>query len=126
MNYLLVKKEQMDDQGYDYQYAERIPDGRLILPLSALKVLSNFTPEIISDDSLLELIQQQKDSGLYDDAAETPEETPSDTTESTSDEEPAEEVPALEPDEGTGADPDGIPSDTPSSETDATEEGGEA
>lgn len=125
MNYLLVKEEQLDGQGYDYQYAERIPDGRLILPLSALKVLSNFTPEIISDDSLLELIQQQKDSGLYD-VAETPEETPSDTTESATDEEPAEEVPVLEPTEGTGADPDGIPSDTPSSETDATEEGGEA
>ena len=66
MNYLLVKEEQLSGQGYDYQYAERIPDGRIILPLSALKVLSNFTPEIISDDSLLLLIKEQKESGLYD------------------------------------------------------------
>lgn len=66
MNYLLVKEEQLAGQGYDYQYFERIPDGRIILPLSALKVLSNFTPEIISDDSLLLLIKEQQDSGLYD------------------------------------------------------------
>lgn len=65
MNYLLVKEEQLNGQEFDYQYAERIPDGRIILPLSALKVLSNFTPEIISDDSLLLLIKQQQDSGLY-------------------------------------------------------------
>lgn len=66
MNYLLVKEEQLSGQGYDCQYNERIPDGRIILPLSALKVLSNFTPEIISDDSLLLLIKEQKESGLYD------------------------------------------------------------
>lgn len=66
MNYLLVKEEQLTGQGYDYQYAERIPDGRIILPMSAVKVLSNFTPEIISDDSLIQLIKDQADSGLYD------------------------------------------------------------
>lgn len=48
MNYLLVKPEELDEQGYAYQYAERIPDGRVILPLGALKVLSNFSPEILS------------------------------------------------------------------------------
>lgn len=66
MNYLLVKEEQLIGQGYNYQYNERIPDGRIILPMSAVKVLSNFTPEIISDDSLIQLIKDQKDSGLYD------------------------------------------------------------
>lgn len=66
MNYLLVKPEELDEQGYAYQYAERIPDGRVILPLSALKVLSNFTPEILSDDKLKALIKEQKASGLYD------------------------------------------------------------
>lgn len=66
MNYLLVKTEELDGQGYDYQYAERIPDGRVILPLSALKVLSNFTPDILSDDKLKALIKGQKASGLYD------------------------------------------------------------
>lgn len=66
MNYLLVKPEELDGQSYDYQYAERIPDGRIILPLSALKVLSNFSPEILSDDKLKALIKEQKESGLYD------------------------------------------------------------
>jgi len=66
MNYLLVKPEELDGQGYDYKYAERIPDGRVILQLSALKVLSNFSPEILSDDMLKELIKEQKESGLYD------------------------------------------------------------
>ncbi len=66
MNYLLVKPEELDGQGYDYKYAERIPDGRVILPLSALKVLSNFAPNILSDDKLKALIKEQKESGLYD------------------------------------------------------------
>lgn len=66
MNYLLVKPEELDGQGYDYKYAERIPDGRVILPLSALKVLSNFAPNILSDDKLKVLIKEQKESGLYD------------------------------------------------------------
>lgn len=60
MNYLLVKPEELDGQGYDYKYAERIPDGRVILPLSALKVLSNFSPEILSDDKLKALIKEQR------------------------------------------------------------------
>ncbi len=64
MNYLLVKPEELDGQGYDYRYAERIPDGRVILPPSALRVLSNFTPEIL-DDKLKALIKEQKESGLY-------------------------------------------------------------
>lgn len=66
MNYLLVKPEELDGQGYDYKYAERIPDGRVILPLSALKVLSNFSPEILSDDKLKTLIKEQQESSLYD------------------------------------------------------------
>lgn len=65
MNYLLVKAEELDGQGYEYQYAERIPDGRVILPLSALKVLSNFSPDILSDEKLKALIKTQKESGLY-------------------------------------------------------------
>lgn len=66
MNYLLVKPEELDVQGYDYKYAERIPDGRVILQLSALKVLSNFSPEVLSKDKLKALIKEQKESGLYD------------------------------------------------------------
>ena len=66
MNYLLVKPEELDGQNYDSKYAERIPDGRVILPLSALKVLSNFAPNILSDDKLKVLIKEQKESGIYD------------------------------------------------------------
>lgn len=61
MNYLLVKSEDLDAQGYPYQYAERIPDGRVILPVSALKVLSNFTPEVLDEESLKALIRQQRE-----------------------------------------------------------------
>ncbi len=61
MNYLLVKSEDLDAQGYPYQYAERIPDGRVILPISALKVLSNFTPEVLDEESLKALIRQQRE-----------------------------------------------------------------
>lgn len=70
MNYLLVKPEELDGQGYDYKYAERMPDGRVILPLSALKVLSNFNPEVLSKDKLKALIKEQKESGLYDPSEE--------------------------------------------------------
>lgn len=62
MNYLLVSEEQLIGQNYDYQYAERIPDGRVILQLTALKVLTNLNLEIISDDKLLELIETQKEA----------------------------------------------------------------
>lgn len=61
MNYLLVKSEDLDAQGYPYQYAERIPDGRVILPISALKVLSNFTPDVLDEESLKALIRQQRE-----------------------------------------------------------------
>lgn len=70
MNYLLVKAEELDGQGYEYQYAERIPDGRVILPLSALKVLSNFSPDILSDEKLKALIKEQQESGLFNPPAE--------------------------------------------------------
>lgn len=66
MNYLLVKEEHLIGKDYDYRYAERIPDGRIILPLSALKVLSGFTPEVLSDENLKVLIKEQRESGVYD------------------------------------------------------------
>lgn len=83
MNYLLVEPEELQEQGYDYKYAERIPDGRVILPLSALKVLSNFTPDIISGERLKALIKEQQESGEYDEVVQ-------DT------EKPEEEIPAPE------------------------------
>lgn len=66
MNYLLVTEEQLAGKDYDYRYAERIPDGRIILPLSALKVLSGFAPEVLSDEELKALIKEQQESGMYD------------------------------------------------------------
>ena len=59
MNYLLVKEEQLAGKDHDY-------DGRIILPLSALKVLSGFAPEVLSDEELKALIKEQQESGLYD------------------------------------------------------------
>lgn len=102
MNYLLVKSEELDGQGYDYQYAERIPDGRVILPLSALKVLSNFSPDILSDEKLKALIKEQQESGLYNPPAtdgvidETQSEEPV-TGEGDADELPAEDATIEEP-----------------------------
>lgn len=69
MNYLLVKEEHLIGKDYDYRYAERIPDGRIILPLSALKVLSGFAPEVLSDEDLKALIKEQQESGMYDNQA---------------------------------------------------------
>lgn len=95
MNYLLVKSEELDGQGYDYQYAERIPDGRVILQLNALKVLSNFTPDIFSGDKLKALIKEQKASGLYappeEGSAENSEELGTDGSDNDS-ESPSEDI----------------------------------
>lgn len=60
MNYLLVKKEELDKIGFDSQYKETIPDGRVILELSALRMLSGVTPEVIDGHSLKLLIAEQK------------------------------------------------------------------
>lgn len=113
MNYLLVKEEELDGQGYEYQYAERIPDGRVILPLSALKVLSNFSPDILSDEKLKALIKEQQESGLYNPPATDG------VTDETQSEEPGtgegngSELPADEP-----------TIDAPAIEEPITEEGG--
>lgn len=99
MNYLLVKPEELQEQGYDYKYAERIPDGRVILPLSALKVLSNFTPDIISGERLKALIKEQQESGEYDDVVqdtEKPEEGIPGTEEPENQEETSKEEGGIE------------------------------
>lgn len=115
MNYLLAKKEDLEAQGYNYRYSERLPDGRVILPLNALRVLSGFTPEIISGENLKSLIREQKESGLYNP------------------EEGADEG-GLLPDSGSGADTpvedvtgaEELPSVEESEEENVTGEGGEA
>ncbi len=60
MNYLLVKKEELDRIGFDSRYKETIPDGRVILELSALRLLSGVTPEVIDARSLKQLISEQE------------------------------------------------------------------
>lgn len=60
MNYLLVKKEELDKIGFDSRYKETIPDGRVILELSALRLLSGVTPEVIDGRSLKLLIAEQE------------------------------------------------------------------
>lgn len=85
MNYILAKTEDLDAQGYPYKYAERIPDGRVILPISAIKVLSNFAPTIIDGDKLKALIAEQK-------AALTTADTVTESTSGTTTEEVATET----------------------------------
>lgn len=60
MNYLLVKKEELDARGYDYRYKETLTDGRVILELSALRMLSGVTPEVIDGRSLKALRAEQE------------------------------------------------------------------
>lgn len=60
MNYILVQKEQLEGKGFDY--AERIPDGRVILPITVLKVLTGISDvQIISKENLDELISSSTD-----------------------------------------------------------------
>lgn len=61
----------MDRIGFDSRYKETIPDGRVILELSALRLLSGVTPEVIDARSLKQLIsgqeaqQKAEESRLY-------------------------------------------------------------
>lgn len=66
MGYLLVKPEVLENKGI--QYFERIPDGRGIVDFSMLRVIGSVdSVQIIgSKRELDKLVQEQKESGLYD------------------------------------------------------------
>ena len=55
MSYVLAKKEDVQEL---YPFAETLPDGRLILPISAVKMLSDIEIELVSKDTLLKLKSQ--------------------------------------------------------------------
>lgn len=62
MNYLLIEKKQLDEKGL-FPYAEQLPDGRCIIPMSALKAATGFKNiEIVDDDTLDELMNPQNNS----------------------------------------------------------------
>ena len=62
--YILVNQEQVKRRGF----YETMPDGRAILPFSDLKMLGTVKDidVIATARELKVLIQEQKDSGLYD------------------------------------------------------------
>lgn len=66
MGYLIVKPEVLENKGI--QYFERIPDGRGIVDFSMLRVIGSVdSVQIIgSKRELDKLVQEQKESGLYD------------------------------------------------------------
>lgn len=66
MGYLIVKPEVLENKGI--QYFERIPDGRGIVDFSMLRVIGSVDSiQIIgSKRELDKLVQEQKESGLYD------------------------------------------------------------
>lgn len=66
-SYVLANGADLVEKGYDFQYAERVPDGRVILPLSSLRVITDIQVTIMEEKTLKALIKEQKESGLYND-----------------------------------------------------------
>lgn len=61
MNYLLVDKKQLFEKGV-YTEAEEMSDGRAVLSINALKVVTNLTNvEIIDDRALEALLVKEKE-----------------------------------------------------------------
>lgn len=100
--YALIKQEQLKGKGF----YETLPDGRIILPFSELKMMGSVSDiDVISSARELKgLIKKQKESGLYDKPVEGGEVTEPDSSivlqpeENTSDLEAgeAEELPAVD------------------------------
>lgn len=66
MGYLLVKPEVLELKGINY--FERMPDGRAIADFSMLRVIGSVGDvQIVSSaEELKKMIEEQKNSGLYD------------------------------------------------------------
>ena len=66
MGYLLVNPDVLENKGI--QYFERIPDGRGIVDFSMLRVIGSVdNVQIVGTKRELDkLVQEQKESGLYD------------------------------------------------------------
>lgn len=64
MNYLLVEKKQLVEKGV-YTEAEEMSDGRAVLTINALKVVTGLTNvEIIDDRALEALVLREKELKL--------------------------------------------------------------
>ena len=57
MNYVLIDKKQLDAKGL-FPYAEQLPDGRVILPLNALKSMAGLTGLDIVDSETIKVLQE--------------------------------------------------------------------
>ena len=62
----------MDKIGFDSRCKETMPDGRVILELSALRMLSGVNPEVIDGRGLKVLIAEQKAAAEAAEASEEP------------------------------------------------------
>lgn len=70
MNYLLVEKKQLVEKGV-YAEAEEMSDGRAVLSINALKVVTNLTNvEIIDDRALEALLVKEKELKVKQEEAE--------------------------------------------------------
>lgn len=70
MNYLLVEKKQLVEKGV-YTEAEEMSDGRAVLSINALKVVTNLTNvEIIDDRALEALLVKEKELKVKQEEAE--------------------------------------------------------
>lgn len=58
MNYVLVDKKQLDEKGV-FPFAELLPDGRVILPLNALKTITGLTGIDIVDSEAVKALQAE-------------------------------------------------------------------
>lgn len=80
MNYLLIPYEQLQEKGL-FPYAERLPDGRCILPMSKLKAITGFKDvEIVDTQKIKELKkappvnpEPEKDQQSEDTSGQNPE-----------------------------------------------------
>lgn len=63
-SYVIANPQDLDGKGIDFRYAERLPDGRVILPFSSLRVLTDIQITLMEESSLKDLIRRQNEEGI--------------------------------------------------------------
>lgn len=61
MNYVIAEKKDLEGQSVNYQYAETLPDGRVILPSNVLRVITNLKVMIVDESTLKQMIKEQSE-----------------------------------------------------------------
>lgn len=87
MNYILVQPSELVGK-FDCQYAERMPDGRVILPISVIKVVTGINCQIVDLDTLkqMQLADNAVESGQPEQVESTGEESDNAAEEAASEE----------------------------------------